>query len=160
MKGKSTQTKSKTKAQGMVEFAIALPILMIMLYGMLEAGRAVFIYSTVVTAAREAVRYGSAMGIHEVGGVPGYQDCAGIMNAAERTDFLNVIENSNITIQFDKGPGTATFAACPASIVVNGDRISVQVSAPFALIVPIVPLQSFTFTSSSSRTILASVNIY
>ena len=52
----------KTKAQAMVEFALVLPLLLMLLYGILEAGRLLFIYSTIVTASRQAVRYGSATG--------------------------------------------------------------------------------------------------
>ena len=52
----------KNKAQAMVEFAIVLPMLLLLLYGILEAGRLLFIYSTIVTASRQAVRYGSATG--------------------------------------------------------------------------------------------------
>jgi len=49
-------TPRKNKAQAMVEFAIALPILLMLLYGILEAGRLLFLYSTIVTASRQAVR--------------------------------------------------------------------------------------------------------
>ena len=61
MKSKKN-TKNKSRAQAMVEFAIALPILLMLLYGILEAGRLMFLYSTVVTASRQAVRFGSATG--------------------------------------------------------------------------------------------------
>ena len=46
----------------MVEFAIALPVLLLLLYGILEAGRLLFVYSTVVTASRQAARYGATTG--------------------------------------------------------------------------------------------------
>ena len=52
--------EGKKPAQAMVEFAIALPVLLLLLYGILEAGRLLFLYSTVVTASRYAVCYGSA----------------------------------------------------------------------------------------------------
>src|SRR5215207_1747832 len=96
----------KNKAQAMVEFAIALPILLMLLYGILEAGRLLFLYSTIVTASRQAVRYGSATGVG-TGGVPRYQDCAGIRAAANRADFLNSFDDNDIVITYDDGPGTA-----------------------------------------------------
>src|ERR687898_3659473 len=91
----------KSSAQAMVEFAIALPILLLLLYGILEAGRLLFIYSTIVTASRQAVRYGSATGQGldytaqggpDNTGIPRYQDCFGFRLAAQRVDFLNAIE--------------------------------------------------------------------
>jgi hypothetical protein len=36
---------SKDKAQGMVEFALVLPLLLLLVYGIIEAGRMLFIYS-------------------------------------------------------------------------------------------------------------------
>ena len=52
----------KTRAQAMVEFAIALPVLLLLLFGILETGRFLFIYSSIVTASRQAARYGAATG--------------------------------------------------------------------------------------------------
>ncbi len=110
-------TPKKNKAQAMVEFAIVLPILLLLLYGILEAGRLLFIYSTIVTASRQAVRYGSATGqgldYTAQGGpdnsnVPRYQDCYGIRLAAQRVDFLNAIEDEDIIIQYDDGPADTT----------------------------------------------------
>src|SRR5215207_8136248 len=93
----------KSSAQAMVEFAIALPILLMLLYGILEAGRFLFIYSSVVTASRQAVRYGSATGQGSTA-VVRYRDCAGIRQAAQRADYLNAFEDADIHIYYDQGP--------------------------------------------------------
>ena len=106
-------TPNKNKAQAMVEFALVLPLLLLLLYGLLEAGRLLFIYSTIVTATRQAVRYGSttgqgldytSQGGPDNSGVPRYQDCYGIRLAAQRVDFLNAFNNDDIVIQWDNGP--------------------------------------------------------
>src|SRR5512139_2612119 len=123
--------KSQARSQRMVEFAIILPILLVLIYGMIEVGRLLFMYSTVVTASREAVRYGSATGLNVSGGTERYKDCAGIRAAAQNVDFLGAIDDANITIQFDHGPGTGAFAGCPPGQIKNGDRIYVQVTATF-----------------------------
>ena len=70
----------------MVEFAIALPVLLLLLYGILEAGRLLFVYSTVVTASRQAARYGATTG-ENGSGVPRYQDCDGIRAARCKLRF-------------------------------------------------------------------------
>ena len=72
----------------MVEFALALPLLLVLLYGVLESGRLLFIYASTVTAARQAVRYGSATGTSP-NGVPYFSDCAGIEAAAQNVGFIN-----------------------------------------------------------------------
>src|SRR6185503_2822672 len=113
MKSKIVLPK-KNRAQAMVEFAIALPILLMLLYGILEAGRLLFLYSTIVTASRQAVRYGSATGVG-TGGVPRYQDCAGIRAAANKADFLNSFDDNDIVITYDSGPNTPETIYCAGS---------------------------------------------
>src|ERR1044072_5481410 len=95
----------KNLAQAMVEFAIVLPLLLLLLYGLLETGRLLFIYSTIVTASRQAVRYGSATGDGINPGVARYRDCTGIRVAANRVDYLNAFSEYNVSISWDNGPG-------------------------------------------------------
>src|SRR5688572_7748911 len=139
----------KNRAQAMVEFAIALPILLMLLYGILEAGRLLFLYSTIVTASRQAVRYGSATGIG-TGGVLRYQDCAGIRAAANRADFLNAFDDNDIHIYHDDGPDPNSpgnvlneVEYCTGSVDPNftpnsnnRTRISVKIAGDFFPIVP------------------------
>lgn len=46
------------KAQSLVEFALMLPILLTMMFFILDLGRAVYYYSAVQNSAREGARYG------------------------------------------------------------------------------------------------------
>ena len=62
----SVYEKPQESAQGMVEFALVLPMLILVLFGIIEVGRLLFIYNAVATSSREAARYGSAAG--DVGG--------------------------------------------------------------------------------------------
>ena len=158
-------SRRKSKAQAMVEFAIALPVLMLLLYGLLEAGRLLFLYSTVVTASRQAVRYGSATG-ENANGTPRYQDCDGIRASAQRVAYLGPFDS--VTIQHDAGPndpnGEKTYCTGPTDTWEpsgsNADRISITVSEQFQPIVPkIVPFLTRTITATSARTILVSVAI-
>ena len=170
----------KSSAQAMVEFAIALPILLMLLYGILEAGRLLFIYSSIVTASRQAVRYGSATGVG-TSGVLRYRDCAGIRASAQRADFLNSFDDADIHIYHDKGPDPANpggpglekteycFTAAPDSTFqpTNSSRLVVEIAGDFYPIIPsLVPfIERSASTSSgpimgeSARTILVSVDI-
>lgn len=47
-----------TRGQTLVEFALILPIFILMLVGISDLGRAVYAYNTISNAAREAVRMG------------------------------------------------------------------------------------------------------
>lgn len=172
----------KKSAQAMVEFAIALPVLLLLLYGILEAGRLLFLYSTVVTASRQASRYGSTTG--EGGGstplygdsrstVKRFQDCAGIRGAADAVGYLSS-DGFDIDIARDDGPNDLTPTAyCfdESTIAVdttfreteltgNNVRIVVTVSETFVPLVPnLVPFAQRAITATSARTILYSVPI-
>jgi hypothetical protein len=49
--------KDKTRGQSLVEFALILPILLLLILGIIEGARIIWAYITVQNAAREAARY-------------------------------------------------------------------------------------------------------
>ncbi len=152
----------KERAQGMVEFALVIPLLLVLMLGIIEVGRLLFIYSSVNSASREAARYGSAAG-EPASFVKYYQDCVGIKAAATRIGVLAGIEDNNILISYDHGPNTTVFQnTCPTADdqwVNLGDRIIVQVTTTFEPIVPLVNIPPFPISSISRRTILKDVEI-
>jgi hypothetical protein len=167
--------EGKNPAQAMVEFAIALPILLLLLYGILEAGRLLFIYSTVVTASRQAARYGSATGVN-ANNVPHYWDCAGIRDAANAVGYLGKFDS--ITVAFDQGvtgnpptsigwqpycndPNNPTDSSSLTTEILgsNRTRLVVTVSKQFHPLVKLVPFLDRNITATSARTILYSVPI-
>jgi len=110
---------SRSKGQAIAEFSLALPILMIVVVGLLEAGRAVFMYSSVVNASREAVRYATAYGVNE-SDVPHIQNCAEIENTARRVGFLLPLDQpDSITIAYGSG---STVLSDPDGIPASGDE--------------------------------------
>jgi len=133
----------REKAQSMVEFALVFPVLLVLLYGIIEFGRLLFIYTSVTTSSREAARYGSAVG--DVGGVPRYLDCDGIANAARRSAIINSVNvDDGFTISYDHGPNVSwypsniTCATAQSQKFSLGDRIVVQVTVDYAPLLPLV----------------------
>ena len=162
------QNKSQfKKAQAMVEFALVLPILLLVIVGLLEVGRAIFMYSAIFSATREGVRYGSAAG-NNLAGNPLYQDCLGIREAAKNAGILLNLQDDDITIEYDHGPGLGVFASCADADgldesvdVLSGDRIIVTIEAAYAPMVPLfVPLTPRTINASSARTITGVITIH
>ncbi len=158
----------KSPGQAMVEFALVLPILLLIVYGILEVGRLLFIYNNVVSAARQATRYGSTTGLNTSGGVPRYQDCAGMRSAAQRSGFLDNFEDADILIWHDNGEELHQSAYCKPGMAFdrsfqpssgNSSRVRVQVSTEYTPMLPFIPLQPLTITSVSARTILVGVTI-
>lgn len=170
MKPPAFRKPAKQLGQAIVEFALVLPILLLLLYGIVEVSRLVFIYLSVTNASRQAARYGATAGLGE--SVPRYLDCVGIRDTANRSAFI--VEFDEINITYDRGtsedgtqipitgidPSPDT-DSCPIDgyDIQNGDRIIVQVSASYRPIVAVIPIDPLEIVSSSARTFLVSVPI-
>lgn len=169
-------SKRSHRAQALVEFALALPILLLVVYGLLEAGRVIFTIAAVANAAREAARYASATGVKSSGStVLHYQDCTGIRTAAKRTGFLLNLQDSQILIYWDGpdrtaasgGPVTTPQAYCaPGTTSATGvvlrpmDRVLVKVTTQYTLLLPLVPLTSRTISSgNTARTVMGVIDL-
>ena len=158
-----SKSPSRQRGQAMVEFALVLPIMMLVIVGILEASRLVFMYASVVNASREGSRYGSAYGLNDAN-IPRYKDCAGIRAAAQRVAFL-IGSNATVTITYDHGPGTSVFDTCngdtdAAVDLQTSDRIIVKVDANYSPMTPLIPLSSRTITSTSIRTVIGVMSIH
>lgn len=157
------------RAQAMIEFALVTPILFLLLFGMFEVGRMIFVYSAVTNASREAVRYGSAVGLDDYGEIK-YKHCAGIREMARRSAYFMNLSDANIQIQYDTGPDPNTgvvptpFHTCtgdvdPGYFATSGTRILVTVTGQYRPYTKLVPWGSRTFVSNSARTILGFVDL-
>ena len=147
------------RGQGLVEFALILPLLLVLLLGIIDFGRLFFIYSEVSSAVREAIRF-SAVNPFE---------CALIRERASSTLSLTRVDSIDLVISFDRGDESTTFFTYPADCsgdtpedqVAIGDRISVRASTPVNLLTAdiIGPIVKQTFGAmlidyTSSRTIV------
>jgi Flp pilus assembly protein TadG len=148
------------RAQAIVEFAIVFPVLIVLLVGLLEVGRMLFIYSAVTNASRNAVRYASAYGrVDSVANKYTYNDCAGIRDKAIKSAYLMKPADLTVTIKYDSGPGTGFYDTCDGNLdtgitVSTGKRVYVEVAAQYKPMVKLIPFPDRTFTSKSYRTIL------
>jgi len=158
---------SGLQAQAMVEFALALPILLAVLIGIFEVGRYVFIYSSISNASRSASRYASAVGIDN--GFHKYMYCEGIKNTAVKSAYMMPASGLTVTITYDDGPGTSTIVTCDAvsgedadvlnADISTGNRVTVVVTGTYKPILKLLPIKGRTITSSSSRTILGIIDL-
>ena len=160
-----------SRAQAMVEFALALPIFLLVVYGVIEASRAVFLDAAVTTASREGARFASAAGLDDAGYLH-YQDCVGIRRAANSVGFyLNLSTTSTTDIQITyslrQPNGTITTIDCTktttgpqTTVIVNtGDFVTVKVKKQFSPILPLVPFTSYQMQAKSSRTLTGEIDL-
>ncbi|MGD2162761.1 MAG: pilus assembly protein, partial [Anaerolineales bacterium] len=151
-------TNRKERGQGLVEFALVLPIFLMLIMGIVEFGRLMFIYNSVATASREAARYGASVGINTAG-VEHFRDCSGIRDTAQRLAGFAPIEHTNINIEYDNPATGFHETSCPPSQFELGDRIIVSVSITFEPIVPLMDIPPLPVTSETKRTVLRDVYI-
>jgi Flp pilus assembly protein TadG len=107
--------RKKQKGQGLVEFALILPILLMVIVGTMEFGRIFLLFATVSNGAHEGARYGMVSPT----------DTAGIIDRVNDTLVMTLPENLSVSISYDSGPGTATYTD-PDNVAV-GHRVIVDV---------------------------------
>ena len=83
--------KQNRKGQGLVEFAVVMPMILTLIMGIVEFGRLMIIYTGAATASREAARYGASVGFNP-SGIEHYRDCDGIRATAKRISGLTPID--------------------------------------------------------------------
>ncbi len=119
--------KQLAHGQGLVEFALILPLLLMIVVGILEFGRIFVIYSSLYNAVREGTRYG----------ITNPRDYEGIRGRAQEYVIL-VAESDpdfNLWVQYDAGPDQDPHTDYMA--VAPGDRVLVRVQYPVR---PLTPL--------------------
>jgi hypothetical protein len=156
----------KSSGQGLVEFALILPALLLVIVSIIDFGRLIFTISSVASASRDAARYGASVGVDSFG-IAHYQDCTGLRDTIQRfTLFLDL----DIDIEYDEdGPGGAPAVAyClpgmdadPRIVATLGSQIVVKVTGSYRSLVlsSLLKLPPLPVTSEARRTILRDIYI-
>ncbi|MHB8133707.1 MAG: TadE family protein [Anaerolineaceae bacterium] len=167
----------KNIGQGLVEFALALPVFLLAVFGVIELSRFFLVYSSVYTASREATRYGSS--VEKVSNIPHYLDCSGIKQAGMDVGFFAGLTANDIEIRYESSPSTenissnskfdnltrtcedynASYLSNPERFfdITTGDRIVIRTIAtykPILGILPEMPVQAI-----NGRTIMMDLDI-
>ena len=127
----------------MVEFALVIPIFLVLLVAVFDLGRAVFSYNSLTNAAREGARLAIVN-----------QDTASIISRAENASAVVELNAPNVTVNFyqsaiDGSPDTSNVCNPPAV----GCLAVVKFQGTFQPITPIIANILFkngvTFTATS-----------
>lgn len=139
------------RGQGLVEFALVIPILLLMIMGIVDFGWMVFNYAQLYNSMREGLRYGTVPG---TGGTAQYYDCAGIKSTITNLAGLSGIKATDITITYDSGVPNSMGVAntqvgtcdssfspslpAPRNKVLNGDRIVIHMNVAVPFLTPFI----------------------
>ncbi|MFP4395846.1 MAG: carboxypeptidase-like regulatory domain-containing protein, partial [Anaerolineales bacterium] len=103
------------RGQGFLEFALILPVLLLIIVGLIEFGHIFIVYASLTNASREGTRYG----------IVSPTDYDGINNRVREKIILPPPEEVAINVRYDSGPETTTFVDPGA--VQSGNRVRVEV---------------------------------
>ena len=158
--------------QGLVEFALVIPIFLLMLFGVVDAGRYVYMNSVLSQAAREGARLAAVeaswignttdLSCNQLGG-----PVCPASPAALTTDATNAANRmvapfgsvSNLYISCDPVGSAPTGAwtsgtACTTNSGATGNVVSVRVLLTFTALTPVIAQIMGTITTSGSATMV------
>ena len=160
----NTQNLRKEKAQGMVEFALVLPLLLLVMFAVIEFGRLLFTYSAVFSASREAARYGAAPEARAItspitvialaceAAARRISNLAGLQHGYDPT---TIMAWQLLTIP----PRGVAWPSTIPDVISLGDRVEVTVSTTYQPILPLVQIPPIPISSTAARTILKDISI-
>jgi len=163
--------QNKQYGQAMAEFALTIPVCLLLIFGIIELSRFFLTYSSVFTASREATRFATSVGN---GATKNYLNCEAIANMAASSGSFGGVQLNDITISYESTPGTIV-ATCPnvssgsVPLIIGctsgdceyepelGHRILVEIETDFGSLIGIVP--DLPINVESGRTIMMSITL-
>lgn len=146
------------KGQALVEFALTLPIFLLLVLGIIDLARVLFGLTQVIDGARQGVRYGLVQGL-ERDNIQWF-DCAGMRQAVRAVPGLIPVADSDIDISWKDSAGNPLLVDCtsPLSIAdfLPGDVLEVRVRGNVQPITPVLSsfVSNIPFSYTASRTIV------
>lgn len=141
----------RCQGQGLVEFALVLPVFLLLILGTMNFGYVFAAYTNLVHAAREGVRYGMVRP----------EDTSGVCDRVEGQVFLTTFEASEVTVSYPDMGGTPAFTCDapgtgldPDDIDVGEDRVVIEIEHTIPSLMPLI---SFSYDANviARRTITA-----
>jgi hypothetical protein len=128
--------RGDSRGQTLVEFALIIPIFLLVFLGLFDLGRAVFYHSTISNASREAVRLG----------IVDQTDAAIRQAAVDNANGVMPIGIDDVTVQF-LAPNLTNTGTCPAQPAI-GCIVQVTVIHAFTPATPFAPQLSLSATAN------------
>ncbi len=162
--------RDKPRGQAMVEFALIFPIFILLLVGMFDLGRVVWVNNTLATAAREAARYAivhGAKSVCPVGPAPAATeiptaDASCPFPSPSRQGIKDVAQkwaagtSANVTVSVCYGvvttcTGDVDQVSNPAPDTTRGTQVMVTVTSTVGLSLPsLVGFSGFDLSATST----------
>jgi hypothetical protein len=155
----STRPRAHSQAQALAEFALVVPIFLVLVFGIIEAGRFMFYYEVMNHATREGARYAIVNGSNSLncptGPTTGADSCnpsgSDVRDRVVRAAFI--VPGAAITF-----PAIAGCAATPPAPLnpcwqpdnSRGSTVTVLARYTYRPLIPLVPLPDITVQAEST----------
>jgi Flp pilus assembly protein TadG len=140
----------RQRGSGLVEQALVLTVLLMVMFGIIDFGRALYTYHFVSEAAREATRWASVRGSTCNPALTGCEADAANVQALVKDVAGMGLDPANITVDLDWATSPNSIPACTAPANHPGCAVQVQVTYAFQFILPFLPPAARTLTMSST----------
>ena len=121
---RSVRAEDRGRGQALVEFALVLPIFLLVVFGLFDLGRVVYINNTLSEVARDGARWGSVQGrSYDATGRTGI--------ASETASRMTAVPNPIVSVSCERAD--VQVAECHST-----DVLVVQVAAPVDLLTPVI----------------------
>jgi Flp pilus assembly protein TadG len=152
--GRRRGRRSRNDGQSLVEFALVFPIIVLLIAGFVEIGRAVFAFNTIANAARQGVRVAAVNQLNDVTECDTtrpvedpFEPHWSIRGCAITAANTLGITTANVSIGYDAPPGTSL--DCDPTLHI-GCLATVTVTYDFTVATPFVNMLIGPFTISQS----------
>jgi Flp pilus assembly protein TadG len=152
---------SSSRGAVLVEASLILPLVLLLVFGILDGARYIAAQNEIKTISHEAARYGSSVGVAG-SGKQRFVDCDGIRTAGMAISNLELADLTVFEVDYDNGPMTSPNGKCEAGqsasrTVKEGDRVVITVSDDWTAVTPFLSslMGTRTITSVAHRTILS-----
>ena len=150
-----TVKKHRSRGQALVEFALVIPLFLILLFGIIDVARYVYTNNAVGNGAREAARSGS-VGIRPSPDCDGLTRQACVIAIAGSRSWGIPATAITTTVACQRYPaGVSTPTAIAVSACRSNDLLTVRSSVNFTLVTPVIAqfFGSLTVTGDSQVTV-------
>ncbi|MBL8146210.1 MAG: pilus assembly protein [Anaerolineae bacterium] len=153
---------NRRRGQGLVEFALVMPILLFMIMGIFDFSRLFITYAVTSNSLRTALRLAEVRGLDANN--PQYANCGSMRGITSNVLFANA---PTVTIFYRKASSPSTTYTCasgvnqytPLSNIETGDMLNIRLQTNVRFITPFISnlWPSITLDMSGQRTIVQQV---
>ena len=157
--GRALSSASGEEGAAILETALSITVFLTFLFGIFEAGFALYSYHFISEAAREGTRYASVRGNSWGTACAAYTSYECTASSTQIQSYVQNIGFPGINPSYmTVTPSWSAYSegsSCPSSGACNsyGNLVTVNVTYNFPLIVPFIPAKTFALSSTSAMII-------